>query len=466
MEDLRNIEELEQAAQPDLLEAFASREVTIFGITGTFKDLAGMCPVDLNDPRITLEAKNEFVVKAANEAGLEVEPEHEELFSRITERHGLEKKFTVAAPRNNLATESKPTIQLGNVRNKNIVASTSKLRDEQLPVQTPEQRIISNELPEENKPSQPVRRLPRVSIPLPAITEIYNASLRNKPMTEHVVYMSREQAQAPQVPPLVVEKTKMVAQEVANYDEETIFAVDELGINIVDDAINEILATSQPEAAIEPLPATARQETLEVPKVDWATELSKEPLDVYEDFTEALRIFAELPTIPVIAAQEADLGDSNQPSNAEMEKPQPMPAILTTVAERLAELEPNEKELVAPILKNLVGAIHGMQLLEAREADQETIVAVEAQLQELCVALFEAIGIDYNEQAIKQFMGVMLHPDFEPPQPEVQEVRLDLEYVGTREAKWHFPQFTSGIADVERQIHHMLGNFALFCCAQ
>lgn len=82
--------------QPDFLEVYADRELTIFGITGRLQDLAGMCPVDLSDSRVTLEAKNEFVVKVANESGMEIAPEHEPYFSRVVERHGQERKFTVA----------------------------------------------------------------------------------------------------------------------------------------------------------------------------------------------------------------------------------------------------------------------------------------------------------------------------------------------------------------------------------
>lgn len=89
-------ENYEAVAQPDLLAAFAEREVSIFGIQGTFQQLAQMCPVDLSSPSITLEAKNEFVIKAANEAGLTIEPEYEQVFTQITEQHGLERKFSVA----------------------------------------------------------------------------------------------------------------------------------------------------------------------------------------------------------------------------------------------------------------------------------------------------------------------------------------------------------------------------------
>lgn len=86
----------EIAPEIDLFEAYADQEVTIFGISGTFKDLAGMCPVDLNSPGVSVESKNEFVVKAANEAGLEIEPKHEQLFNQIIEQHCIERKFTIA----------------------------------------------------------------------------------------------------------------------------------------------------------------------------------------------------------------------------------------------------------------------------------------------------------------------------------------------------------------------------------
>src|SRR5215469_2267311 len=90
-------EQLEtMAAQPDFLEVYADKELTVFGITGRLRDLAGMCPVDLSDPRVTLEAKNDFVIKAANESGMEIAPEHEDHFARAVEKFGLERKFTIA----------------------------------------------------------------------------------------------------------------------------------------------------------------------------------------------------------------------------------------------------------------------------------------------------------------------------------------------------------------------------------
>ena len=105
MEVGATIERPEIALQVDLLEVFADREVSIFGLTGTFRDLAAMCPIDLDDARITLEDKNEFVVKAANEAGLEIDQSFEGIFSRITAERGLERKFTVAASENTTAAD-------------------------------------------------------------------------------------------------------------------------------------------------------------------------------------------------------------------------------------------------------------------------------------------------------------------------------------------------------------------------
>src|SRR5215469_12821336 len=92
-------------AQPDFLEVYADKELTVFGITGKLQDLAGMCPVNLSDPRVTLEAKNEFVIKVANESGMEIAPEHESYFSQVVEKHGQERKFTVAIADQSHASE-------------------------------------------------------------------------------------------------------------------------------------------------------------------------------------------------------------------------------------------------------------------------------------------------------------------------------------------------------------------------
>lgn len=214
-----------------------------------------------------------------------------------------------------------------------------------------------------------------------------------------------------------------------------------------------------PTDITEPIVSSENMESGEVlTVVGWTTELDAEPLELYDDFTEALHnILAlskdmavdEVSTETEINSQEAGEAIDSQPSIAE------------TVAERLTELTPEDKEVVLPVLRDIVSTIQEIRLLEVEEADPETVSAAEAQFEELVTTLFEVIGIDYNEHDVKQFIILILQPDFQPPQSEVKK-EIDLEHTGTREAKWHFPQLTNSVSTVQQQLQQVLGMFALF----
>jgi hypothetical protein len=191
----------------------------------------------------------------------------------------------------------------------------------------------------------------------------------------------------------------------------------------------------------------------------WAAELTKEPLDIYDDFTAALQAFAA--PVPLMAETVTDplpvSRQGEEPAEALL-----VPAVLTVVAERLAGLEPSAKEQAAPILRDIVGAVHGLRLLEARGADPEMVAATAASLEASCIVLFETIGItEYSEEEVRQFMEIISQPDFRPPDTAEPETP-DLEKAGTREAKRHSLQLGDGLANIETQLQRVLGMVALF----
>lgn len=572
-----NTASLENAPQPDLLEAFANREVTVFGITGTFKDLAGMCPVDLSNPSITLEAKNSFVVKAANEAGIAIEPEHEAVFTRITEQHGLERKFTIAAPVNTTLAETKPVTEPTTpTQQESAVISTPKLQ--QKPATTPaavearapnrleqleQQRQLALEVMittpnESSKTDTPAHFIEQPAQPdiAPLTTgETHTVKVRNQSLIGRIINEAQTRPLIPDIRPTVtmaiqkpvaetsagmlmpfgdftpvtatgftnkvevvpdpieltanisvidgldalsalpeMEMSESTLVEDAHLDElwgtseeksnliptsaETMISIltDEIDMiatlpdltmeeDLVDNAaLNELWGILQPEDIPEAQPVVF-QEEIEFAVIDWAAELSKEPQDVYEDFTETLRSITELVTLSPAKDKADELTVVHlELESSESKQTEPIPAIITAVAERLTVLEPPQKELVAPILKDIIGAIHGIQLLETKESDPETIAAVEVQLEELCITLFEAVGIEYNEQDIMQFIRIMLYsPEFRPPQALEVEQELDLEHMGTREVKGRFPQLTGSLTSITSQLQYALGVFALLC---
>ena len=189
-------------------------------------------------------------------------------------------------------------------------------------------------------------------------------------------------------------------------------------------------------------------------KLDWAIELTKEPLELYDDFVVALTAMVGLSeTGSEISLLEQQLADSTK-----TDEQQVLPPIIMTLAEHMSELEPAEKELVVPIVQNIVGAVHGLKLLEARDADPQSIAGVEVQLRELCVTLFEALGIEYSEQDIAQFMSVLLHRPL--PVETAAEQTIDLEHTGMHNAK-SFADFPFYVSGVTQPLHHILGIFTL-----
>ena len=482
MEDLSNSEQLEDNSQPDLLERFADKEVTIFGIPGTFKILADMCPIDLNDPMISRETKNEFVVKAANEGGLEIEQEYESLFSRITEQNGLEKKFTIVEHTENPSTSKEPDIQHSPVQNRLTNAAKRETREERItanPIVSSERAAAiqaerlkhshhieyetaifsssssSNSLTSANKLKQPDVQTAKAINANEAGEDTNRKGFGSRVSTEPIISRRLEQL-------VTDEQMNVIAIDVTGSTENNMFVHDESDSHLVNSIDNKVLEISQTDPFFEPLPIT----TLEKPKmikVGWVETLSKEPLEVYEDFAETLRLFVELPVLPVLDSEENPLTGTTLPNLAETDEQPPMHPIIAKVIEQLTELDPKKKELVAPILKDFVGALHGIKVLEARNADFDTISVAKDQLEGLCLSLFEAIGIDADDQDIKRFIETVLRPEFSPMKTADKELNLYQEHTGTREAKWRNARDTGNQADIiDGQFQHVLGMIALF----
>jgi hypothetical protein len=178
----------------------------------------------------------------------------------------------------------------------------------------------------------------------------------------------------------------------------------------------------------------------------WEAALSKESTELYEAFTSALEQFSESTTVTTGGEERL------------VAPKQPTPRIVTAITERLAELNVEEKEPVALAMQDVIGALHGLQVLEARHADPEAIAAVEEQLTELCTALFKQLEIDYTEQDIKDFVAVLRNPNFMPE--ATVENGANVKDHGTHEMKY-FARMTGAVADIEDSVMSALGTFAL-----
>jgi hypothetical protein len=133
---------------------------------------------------------------------------------------------------------------------------------------------------------------------------------------------------------------------------------------------------------------------------------------------------------------------------------------------RLAELEIEAKEAVVPLLQEIVKTVQAVEMLATEGVKPDAIEPKQAKLDALVIELFERIGIEtYETEDIRQFITMLLRPDFQPSQPE-ELVVADLEREGTREAKLHFSQFVSdGFSDVEEAAERLLGRLVVFYTA-
>ncbi|HSX07203.1 MAG TPA: hypothetical protein VLG92_05795 [Candidatus Saccharimonadia bacterium] len=242
-------------------------------------------------------------------------------------------------------------------------------------------------------------------------------------------------------------------------------------IDATESLADEELALLSPVAELSPVndetaelvsTVVARPKQPEMPEqTTWGHAMEKEPLEFYDDFTEALR--------SLITPSEETLVTLHETTDVEepvvlidtIQELQP-PAIAKTMAERLVELDIEAKEIIAPELKEIVEAVQAVDLLITAEAKPEAIETAQAELEELVIALFEQLGIAYKSEDVAYFVTILLHPGFHLLQTE-KPVVVDLEHEGTREAKLGFTQSVSdGLSDVEEAVERLLGKLGVF----
>jgi hypothetical protein len=224
------------------------------------------------------------------------------------------------------------------------------------------------------------------------------------------------------------------------------------------------LATEFVEDAA-PLPALASEETLE--QTTWADVLEKQPLEIYEDFTEALHAAVAAPQEEVFIVEEAPHTASPVVLVESIQELEPPPAVAAVVAERLTELDAEEKEAVAPLLEEVIEKVQLFKEISTLVVGEpEVVETVQAELEELVAALFEELGIAYEPEDIERFVAMLAHPNFRPQQPEEQEI-TDLEHSGTHEVKLHFTQLISDTSDESEDAPgRLLGSLVLFSAAR
>jgi hypothetical protein len=499
--------EEDAAEQPDLLGAYGEQIVTIHGISGSLKDLAGLCPVDPNDPRRTIEADNEFVVKVANEAGLAIAPEHEPLFSRVLEKHHLEQKITIArsdiiqkGERERTQTTSALKRGNGNPTDKQKVAPAApESADQQSRSSAIEQSqraaaetsaMISEKMAEDSKlireqekPGNTLQReiLARPEAIRPAdqpmeallFTEARERTEGSAPAasvaTRTTAQLPRTEAEKP-LPPTSISTfaperlTKhphRPAKQKIETDYRQPFVQNESALPLQRLKIELTSPDEIPPAEILTDPrgnesnmAPGQTEQLSV----WTAGPEGEPATTYKDFTRALQAFISQPR-----DAETTIWSNQEDGTygiAENQETPTVPVIAITVAERLVELDPDRQADIAPLLQVAVGANAELQRWDIPhgKADPEARAAAEASLETAIITFFEAIGIEYKAADVQEFAHLLQRPNIQAPL-----IEIDLAHAGTHETKAQRSQLTQNLADAERNLQQLVGRLAFFC---
>lgn len=565
---------------PDLLEAFADKEVTIFGVTGTFGELARMCPVDLSDPRVTLEAKNDFVVKTANEAGMVVESQHETVFRTTTERLGLEPKFTILSatrpkeapeperpivrPEVRVADEPAPkaavkkpatdTAQaireltgkapdmpdpnkypwdkiepeteqatVGGSRTEAIRMEKSGQEHHQVAYQPHERQHLFEDTVEGESAGKTARRRstrsgerlgsagesqPKTEVAaattLPqslehaalALAEVASQEVR-RPMAEALVtdrpmepVATESQLTYPEVSEFtaaaledfwselgLTADTELAADQTAA-NEEGSGAAAETGILSQIEELSITLSKLEAGSLSGPADDPAAEGVAEYSEVEsgasvirheehlaaadaWRAELTVEPEQACENFSEALRNFVELTAAEVpLEGEDTVEGASTSRETAAAEALKS--SIVTVVTERLIDLEADKKEAVGSIIQDVVGVVHSIHLLEVQADSAGKLAAAKIELAMLCEDLLEALDIEYQGMEVQQFVRILTNPDCKPLQEVEAMAAADLERSGTREAKIRMPRLRRILVYLKRRLEQALGKLTLW----
>ncbi len=185
----------------------------------------------------------------------------------------------------------------------------------------------------------------------------------------------------------------------------------------------------------------------------WETVGVEDNKAIYEDFSNALLDYIEL------QQEVEDVEDIYSPE-ASLESV-PLQPIIISVSERLELLEPDQKEQIVPILQNIIDTIDDLLSFEDNVISYELTDAAHSKLEDLCIELFEALGIDYDDNDVDKFISVILKSDFELPVKTRASLNYaDLASIGTHEAKKTGTR-TSNSSMIHSRLQQILGMFVL-----
>ena len=416
MEGVPRVEVIaEPVPPPDLLQHYGEVQITAFGVTGTLTELASMCPVPPDDPRMTIEAKNTFVVNLMNEAAIEIQPEHEALFTQVLAERGKEPKFSVAPLLSATETPKPAETKALDVQQKII---TPAVPHEVAARQTSRHRLAGEEIKEATVP--PEIEIHEYQRRVALLRQTHEDDAVDTDVIKPAVMLPAarpepfEAATVESAPPLVTEALISPAQAA----EERRFT----------EIIEAVLATAPP--AVEPFAELPEGELLisEVPEAEVPAPSSEVPATAtYETFISSLYKLAEDRPI------EADDGWLNPAA----ELLEPTSPLLIEIADRLVLLDPAVQQTALPIMENMVRTLEDISI-SGFSIEQMN------ELENLCAELLEIVGLPFDEHTVRRLLSSLVREDFLAFIKAATTV--DLEHRGTHEIKIHFQQFLANAA--------------------
>ncbi len=435
MESAHTSDNPEALTQPSFLEIYGEQELTMFGKTGPLKQLLEWCPIPPDDPRMTPEATNAVVVKAMNASGCEVEAEHAEQFSAVLSKAGIEQKFKVASPEP--STELKKHPKPAAPASPDITTGPR----EAVPLRSEHNRLAAMAVAE----SQLVSPVIPPPIALQAARAHYEAVTNSLPeVTGSVISPATKVENIAGEPvlstelPAPVQPAPMSSLETfdASMVPETPVAATTLPVPV-------------PDVEVAYIETDSLENSFEVPVII-ETAASTELLEIPEpDFVEAARDFSELLSSGIA------INEDKPATQQEID----VAPITVTVLEKLTHLEPIEQETVAPVLQEIVSVVQELQLLSELGLGPEMTPLATEKLEELCVTLLESLNIPYEEQAVQEFVRLLLHNDVSQSSPMSRLLAAD-PYDMMHEKKVATNQATS-LTAIGSRFHRLLGMFAL-----
>lgn len=454
--------------KPDLLEVYSNEVVTIYGLTGPLKDLAKMCPKDLRDPNISVEMKNEFVVKIANESDMAIDPEHEIIFNEVIEKNGLERKFKLSEKpdkKETIESTKEPESQTNNneigrvngnkiTNNEPIMLKIIKSEKNTFPN---ESIIIAKEaLKHPLDPEEKSTVMTESSLLLEYVD--YDKKVEKK--SEDIISTSKNE-------PLTI--IKLIRNQLENTNNKKIPEKDDRK-----NSMSNSVLTSQKESLKIPNDVNlinydyaentfySEKTVLEYDFSDSETEPIKEPEKIYYEFIEMLENLS--PTTSLnnneVLPDNYMLADLNIKDEPLLELSEQQFSMTTVVASRILELKNEDKELAITIVTEITSTIHDIKLLENKLADSEKIEETKTQLKSKIIELFQLIGMDDDEQIVEQFLEIILKSKFNSAEKNTAEEIVDLEYDGTREARTNI-HLKNRNYNEDDKIQQIIGMFVL-----